>query len=426
MSKTKSNTKAAKNIYDTPTHELDLDILKQVGTSGPTTDNRKVIPFAPSHSTKGRKQQIQSALIEKDINDYTQEDLTAALPKVYKDKGYTIDMSSVVFNSTDRYIAKTEEIVTLTSFKYSVKAPSLYDDADEVKELAASAKLPKFIDFSPKTIERVLTVLVGDFQVGQADSDGAKGIVNRTLQMAAWVKEEIRKNKVLKTPITKIVFATLGDLVEGVAYYYNTQTFAVTLDRREQVKVARRLYQRLLMEIAELGIPVQVLTIGGNHGENRNMGGAFTTINDNDDVAIVEQIQEGFELYPEKFGHVEFLFPEPERMSLTVDILGHSVGIVHGHQVGSPKNLGGAIRNYLNGQSRAKEALGNVDYLFMGHFHHYYAERVSEQTTAVMNGAMCKDSDHFKQRYGLSSPPCFVMGVLTREGDEGFRPIYLK
>lgn len=425
MSKNKTTTKS---VVDMKTSELNLDILKQIGTEGAMADYRKPVTFIPSHSTKGPNQRWKSAPIEKDFNEYSQESLNEMLPKDFREQGYTVNPQTLKFNSTDKVVSVDGEkqLVTLTSVTFSPVAPSLYADNKEVIELAGKAKTPKMVSYAKTPEERVLQVLVGDFQVGQADSDGATGIVGRVLQMSAIVKEEVRRNRILKTPITSIFVATLGDLVEGIAYFYNTQTFAVTLDRREQVKVARRLFQRFLMDLAEIGIPVTVGVVPGNHGENRNMGGAFTTINDNDDVALVEQIQEAFDMNPEKFGHISFLFPEAERLSLTVEILGHSIGLVHGHQVGSPKNLGAALRNYLNGQSRAKEAIGLCDYIYMGHFHHFYSERISEQTTAVMNGAMCKDSDHFKQRYGLSSPPCFVTGVLTRSGDEGFRPYYLK
>ncbi len=408
------------------TRELDLEALKQVGTDGGTIDYRKPLPFVPSMRTATRKQLIKSAPIEKDIDDYTEEDFNDYLPKYFKDKGWVVDPKTVKFTQAEKYIHRNDELVTLTSFQFSPMPPSLFTDNTDLLKALDKVKVPKLVTFKENTPERYLNVLVGDFQIGQADADGAAGIIGRILQIPALIKEEIRKNKVLKTPITKIYVNSLGDLVEGVAYFYNTQNFAVTLDRREQTKIARRLFTRILTEISGLGIPMTVVTVPGNHGENRNMGGAFTTINDNDDVAVVEQIADAFELAPEKFGHIEFLFPEPERLSLTINQLGHSIGLVHGHQVGSPRQLGASVRNYLNGQSKAKEALGNVDYLFLGHFHHYYVERVSEQTTAVMNGAMCKDSDHFKQRYGLSSPPCFVMGVITREGDEGFIPFYLK
>jgi hypothetical protein len=71
------------------------------------------------------------------------------------------------------------------------------------------------------------------------------------------------------------------------------QTFSVELDRRQQVKLVRRMLVTMLTEWGRLPVQMVVGCVPGNHGENRRGGKAFTTFEDNDDLAVFEQAAGG-------------------------------------------------------------------------------------------------------------------------------------
>jgi len=165
-----------------------------------------------------------------------------------------------------------------------------------------------------------------------------------------------------------------GDSIEGCVGHYAQQTFSVELDRRDQVKVARRLLRDALIRWSKYFVEVQVMAVAGNHGENRNSSGkSYTTLNDNDDVAIVEQVAEILETNPEAFGHIQFAIPK-DRLSITAEVAGWVLGITHGHAArrggqGSEQKL----RRWLEGQSLGRQNVGGADVLVSGHFHHFRA-----------------------------------------------------
>ena len=61
-----------------------------------------------------------------------------------------------------------------------------------------------------------------------------------------------------------------------------------------------------------------MLSVPGNHGENRKNGKAFTTFGDNFDVAIFDEVAEIFQENP-AYKHVKFVIPEND-LWLTVEV----------------------------------------------------------------------------------------------------------
>jgi predicted phosphodiesterase len=214
-------------------------------------------------------------------------------------------------------------------------------------------------------------VVLADWQIAKPDGDGLRGTVTRILKSIDDVEIRIKELSKLKRPLGELLVLWTGDSVEGCVGHYAQQTFGVELDRRDQIKVARRLLRDALIRWSKLFPVVRVVAVGGNHGENRNSSGkSYTTLNDNDDLAIVEQVAEIFEANQESYGHIKFAIPK-DRLSITIEAAGWVLGLTHGHVAKASGTAEQKIRRWLERQALGKQFVGGSDVLVSGHYHHF-------------------------------------------------------
>jgi len=160
-----------------------------------------------------------------------------------------------------------------------------------------------------------------------------------------------------------------GDSIEGCLGHYPSQTFAVELDRRDQVKVTRRLLSESLQIWAPHFEEITVAAVAGNHGENRNGAKAFTGVQDNDDLAIVEQVAEILDANREAFQHIRFAIAR-DALTLTIPAAGWIIGITHGHVARASVTAEAKLRRWWEGQAAGRQPIGDADVLVTGHYHH--------------------------------------------------------
>lgn len=338
--------------------------------------------------------------------------LSELLPESMNPEHYEVDGSTVEMRAWDGNIGDGI-LKRFYYFKARVRRRGLESAGISIDDIVAVAKKAK-----PKTVpdaanERTYFIQITDLQAGQADGDGVEGMVARALQIPQIVKDDIANLKRAGTPATSIFVPITGDLVEGISGWYEMQTFSVSLDRREQVKLVRRLVSEILVSVASLGLPVHVAVVPGNHGENRQNGKAYTTLGDNDDVAVIEQIADAFAL-SEKFGHVTFSFPDKERISLTVEVQGWIIGLTHGHIARAAGAPAQKLLNWFKSMAAVRDPIGDSDILFVGHYHHLIAQQLIGDTFLIMGGALCDASAWFSQSAGLVSDPLIVKGTITK------------
>jgi len=240
----------------------------------------------------------------------------------------------------------------------------------DIEALIEEIKKHKPRERKPITGGASLVVCASDWQTGKRDGDGLKGLVGRWLQAVDDVEFRIKELKKIGRPIDSITVLCLGDLVEGCDGHYDIQTFTVEVDRRDQVKIARRLLRDALIRWSKVVPNITVAAIGGNHGENRKNGKAFTTLNDNDDVALVESVAEIFQANPEAYGHIRFAIPTDE-LSLTIEVHGQIIGITHGHLARSGQGVEGKLRRWIADQTLGRQKIGDCDILVTGHYHSF-------------------------------------------------------
>jgi hypothetical protein len=184
----------------------------------------------------------------------------------------------------------------------------------------------------------------------------------------------------------------------------------------EQVRVVRRLLMHMLATLAPMADRVLVLCVPGNHDELRR--DRITPARDSWAIEAISAVQDALEMSGD-YGHVTWLYPGPEELSVAVDIDGLVVGATHGHVVSSPDR----IPAWLAGQALGKQQVGEADVLFTGHFHHLIVKNIGASRTWFQCPAMDNGSAHFRNRKGDEVPSGMISVELTPGASPGWTGI---
>lgn len=284
---------------------------------------------------------------------------------------------------------------------------------DDLSGIIAEIRKHRPVKTKPPRGAHTLVVALADWQVGKRDGDGTQGVVDAVLKLCDQVPAHVRYLRASGTDVGRLSILGLGDLVEGCTGSYPSQEYRIDYDRRDQVKIARRLVLKLCQTWAPLFSEVTLAAVPGNHGENKKNGRTFTNPGDNDDVALVEQVAEILAANPGRYGHIKTVIPRDD-ISVLLELSGVGVALAHGHVTGRGTQADRAWR-WWKDQTHGRQPAGEADILVTGHFHHL---RVVEQGPRTWLQAPSLDSSEwFQQRYGYGSPN----GVLTFTcGDGGW------
>jgi hypothetical protein len=290
-------------------------------------------------------------------------------------------------------------------------------DLDDIIE-----EIKKHKSGKPVVIDGSTALVVGlsDLQMGKGEGGGSAGIVDRFL---AGINEvETRWKELTKTgrQLDRLVVLGLGDLVESCEGHYAMQQFQADLDRREQVKVVRRLLVKALTQWSKFAPRIIVAAVPGNHGENRQGGKAFTTFSDNDDVAVFEQVAEILAANPEAYGHVSFFFPQ-EELTLTINVHGTILGLAHGHQARRGGTTAAAkIRTWWKDQAYGMQKVADATILVTGHYHHL-SVLTEGIRTHIQAPSLDGGSQWFTETAGVQSAPGLLTFTVSERGWDDLR-----
>jgi hypothetical protein len=210
----------------------------------------------------------------------------------------------------------------------------------------------------------------------------------------------------------RLVVAATGDICEGCLIYPN-QSWEVQGDMRDQENTARRLIVQGLMAFAPHFEEVQVIAVGGNHGENR-VDGKRINRHDNADAKVFEQAADVLAENPEAFGHVSFTVPR-EELAATLAVEAWVLGITHGHIAG--RGAGGPegkMYNWFKGQAAGKRPVGDAHVLLTSHYHH---ARMADWGGCVWLQAPTMDggSPYFQDLSGQDATPGLLTFGMTQD-----------
>jgi predicted phosphodiesterase len=195
-----------------------------------------------------------------------------------------------------------------------------------------------------------------------------KQLVDRVLRTGDLLTARLKTEKP-----DRLYVVGMGDMIEGCDGHYPMQTFQTGASglngRRDQVKLVRRLLVKLLTGWARHVPSMVVGAVPGNHGEGRKDGKAYTTFDDNDDIAVFEQTSEILAGNPESYQHVRFVVPDGD-LALTLDVAGTAVGFVHGHQARRGSTPSVKLTGWWKDKAHAQHPIGDATILVSGHYHH--------------------------------------------------------
>jgi hypothetical protein len=291
-------------------------------------------------------------------------------------------------------------------------------DLDALIEEIRKHKPGKKLEFAG---DSALVIGISDLQMGKGEGDGSAGIVDRFL--AGIDEVEYRWKELVKSgrKLDRLVVLGLGDLIESCDGHYAMQAFQNDLDRREQVKVVRRLLVKALTSWAKFAPKIIVAAVPGNHGENRKNGKAYTTFSDNDDVAVVEQVAEIIGANPEAYGHVSFILPQDE-LTVTLNVHGTIIGLAHGHQArsGGGPVASAKIKAWWKDQAYGMQRVADATILVTGHYHHL-SILTEGIRTHIQAPSLDGGSQWFTETAGVHSAPGLLTFTVSQRGWDDLR-----
>ena len=251
---------------------------------------------------------------------------------------------------------------------------------------------------------RALVVALADWQAGKGDHGGVEALLDRLFSLKAAVPARVKHLAKVGRPVDALYVVGMGDMVEGCTDHYSQQTFSVALDRRQQIRLVRRMLVELLTDWSKLTPRMVVTCVPGNHGENRRGGKSFTTFEDNDDLAVFEQAAEvlsaaGIE--------ASWVIPDGD-MTVTLDVAGTVVSFAHGHQLNGSGIPLAKARHWWKGKMAAKHPVGDADVLVYGHYHHFQALQDGPRTIFG-----CPSNDGGSRWFEEQGGPQTRCGTLT-------------
>lgn len=312
----------------------------------------------------------------------------------------------VLFNAWDAAIGNGE-IRRMRQYKAKVvrKKTEVQFDLEDLKEEIKKHKPKKVTALSG---EGVFNVVLADWQLGKPEGGGSKMTAERVLQGISDVLIRVKELEKLKRSLGTLQIIWTGDSVEGCLGHYAIQTFGVELDRRQQINAARTLLLEAIRQWAPHFKDVRIVAVGGNHGENRNSAGkSFTSLGDNDDLLVIDQIRDALEFNKETYGHVQTIMA-PDHLNVTVDTAGWILGVTHGHVAKETGTAEQKMKRWLERMSLGRQPIGECDLLVSGHYHHLrQADWGSVQW--IQAPALDGGSEWYRQIRGEHSQP----GILT-------------
>lgn len=287
---------------------------------------------------------------------------------------------------------------------------SVYVDPQELLDIVAkwkpqsTARKPVKASVSPVAY----VVVLADTQVGKIDGDGSEGIIKNVLHKTDLAVARLKELRKAGREIDTVYLPQLGDCIEGMNSQGGKHIWRTDLDLTAQIRVYRRLLLHMVKTFAPLADRVIVPCVPGNHDEAVRVGNSMaTTYTDSFALDAASAVADALADHPD-FKHVSFVFPKYDTLSVTLDMCGTVVGLIHGHQC-----RGKAVEWWKN-MAHGQQDIGEATLLLSGHYHHLRIEQ-SGRKTWMQAPALDGGSQWFENSSGQAAPA----GMLTLTVGQG-------
>lgn len=394
-----------------PTLNVPVQNAKPKAKPTKEVDVKPLAAYKPGLSWDGEEMEITTDLYSEPIKDWNE-----LLEELGYDPALYEVIEPVKISSWDAPVG--DDVRRLWSYKVNirVKRDVAYKDED-YKELVSLIKRHKKTPITPSE-DGVFFINCADWQMGKADGYGTKGTVEAILEAIENIESRIRDLRKLGREINHIVIAGIGDMVENCDGHYASQTFTVELNRRQQNRLVRRLLIKLVIMASKLAEKVSVYAVPGNHGENRKDGKSYTTVGDNDDVAVFEQVADALAQNPEVYGHVNFYLPEDDiyMMCPIFEDENEYVCFFHGHMTNGGADPRKKIHDWWEDQTFTGKDPGKARLLITGHYHHLSITEYDNNKIHIQCPTIDGGSDWFLNLTGKHSRPGTLTFLIDKSG----------
>lgn len=287
---------------------------------------------------------------------------------------------------------------------------SVYVDPQELLDIVAKWKPSNAVSkpVKPSVSPVAYVVVLADTQVGKIDGDGSEGIIKNVLHKTDLAVARLKELRKAGREIDTIYLPQLGDCIEGMNSQGGKHIWRTDLDLTAQIRVYRRLLLHMVKTFAPLADKVIVPCVPGNHDEAVRVGNSMaTTYTDSFALDAASAVADALADHPD-FKHVSFVFPKYDTLSITLDMAGTVVGLIHGHQC-----RGKAVEWWKN-MAHGQQDIGEATLLLSGHYHHLRIEQ-SGRKTWMQAPALDGGSQWFENSSGQAAPA----GMLTLTVGQG-------
>lgn len=267
--------------------------------------------------------------------------------------------------------------------------------------------LKRVVKYKPSKREKVTGdgayfAPVGDTQFGKAEGGGTPAILDR---FQSTTEQAIEEYKTLskRLPLGTVVLPWLGDCIEGFNSQGGRHIWRTDLTMTQMVRVYRTALEWQIVQWAPLVEHLVIPVIPGNHDEAVRVGNTLaTTFDDSWAIEGAMAVQAGLKHNPETFGHVQFIYPRPDELTVTIEAGGMIVGMAHGHQFGRDP------MKWWAGQAHGRRAVGDADLLLGAHLHHLRVQHTGGGKTFIQTPTLDGGSSWFRHRNGEEAPPGMI------------------
>jgi len=266
---------------------------------------------------------------------------------------------------------------------------------------------PEYVE--PGTGDKGFVFAAGDLQLGKADGDGTKGIVQRYVDS---VQHAVNKVNRFRDEIGPIHISWVGDFIEGMVSQGGRNARRTELTTTQQVQLMQTLMIFTIKAFAPLTTKLTIDSVPGNHDQAQREP-VSTDSSDSWAVQALSSIKQALTEFgdPYLFGHLEFGIVAFDEDTLVREVAGTKIVQVHGDQWTKGKHW-----DWLKGQLFNRHSpMQGVHVLIHGHNHTGCFEQENDMFT-VRTPSFESESNYYRRRHGGVGNPSAAT-FLTKDGE---------
>jgi hypothetical protein len=301
----------------------------------------------------------------------------------------------------------------LTSYRVRVEKRSgtEIDLPALVQEVKSQIRYVEDKTVTARNSERTLVIPFSDAQVGKVGSrGGSQELIERVLE-----KRDKLADYIAEQNCSEAVFIDGGDIVES---FENTaqQGFTNDLSLMQQLDLAGTLEQEFIALLASTHDRVRVAGVPSNHAAWRKGKDVLGRPGDDWGLFLIRQIEKAYSLHQGVYDHVEFLYPDPWKKSINIDVQGIGVGAVHGEESSLAQ-----METWWAKQVHGASPVAKSDILITAHYHTLglkpsgRSQVTGKQKYWIATPTLDNGSDWWANKSGSDSDPGLVAFVVDKE-----------